>query len=149
MDSQKGTRKQVEARRTLGLMKRMLMGFRTLLDEELRGEQVTTAQLRFLYELRDQPAASGAQLARACYVTPQSAQTMMQRAVKRGWIVRAVNPENGRLLTARLTPRGEKLLAQAEAVLLRLEAEVWSGVSVDRLREMNALIEAGLEKLQH
>ena len=138
----------MEARRSLGLMKRMLFGVRTHLDDELRAEGVTTAQLRFLYELRERPGLSGAQMARACYVTPQSAQTMMKRAVEHGWVVRGTDPENGRLVTATLTARGEKLLAQAETVLMQLEAEVWSGVGVERLREMNAMIETALAKLQ-
>lgn len=148
MDSQKPSRKQMEARRSLGLMKRMLIGVRTHLDEELRGEGVTTAQLRFLYELRARPGSTGAQLARACYVTPQSAQTMMKRAVEHGWVLRGTDPENGRLVTARLTAQGEKLLAHADTLLVQLETEVWSGVGVERLREMNAMIEAALEKLQ-
>ena len=148
MDSQKPSRKQVEARRSLSLMKRMLVGVRTHLDDELRAEGVTTAQLRFLYELRERPGSSGAQLARACYVTPQSAQTMMKRALERGWIVRGTDPENGRLVTSRLTVRGEKLMARVDALLMQLEAEVWSGVSLDSLRQMNATIEAALKKLR-
>lgn len=32
-------------------------------------------------------------------------------------------------------------------MLMRLEAEVWSGVGVERLREMNAVIKVGLEKV--
>ena len=147
MDSQKPSRKQMQARRGLGLMKRMLVGVRARLDEELRGDGVTTAQLRFLYELGQQPGSSGAHLARACYVTPQSLQTMLKRSVERGWVVRGTDPDNGRLVTARLTPRGEKLLAKADAVLMQLEREIWAGIGVERLEEMNAAIEAGLSRL--
>jgi DNA-binding MarR family transcriptional regulator len=130
-------------------MRRVLLGFKARLDEELRERNVTTAQLRFLTEVKEHPGASGAQMARACYVTPQSAQAMMVRAVEHGWVVRGKNAENGRLVTARLTPAGERLLAHADAILTRLEAEVWAGVTVADLRAMNHTLERGLVNLEH
>jgi DNA-binding MarR family transcriptional regulator len=84
MDAEKRTSREIEARRSYKLMRRMVVGMRSRLDEELRSKEVTTAQLRFLYEVRERPGSSGAQMARACFVTPQSAQAMMARAVERG-----------------------------------------------------------------
>ena len=86
-------------------------------------------------------------MARACYVTPQSAQAMMARAVARGWVVRGRDAENERLVTARLTPEGERLLRYADKVMSRIEAEVWSGLRVADLKVMNGLLEQGLKKL--
>jgi DNA-binding MarR family transcriptional regulator len=129
-------------------MRRVLLGFKARLDDELRPRNVTTAQLRFLHEVKERPGSSGAQMARACYVTPQSAQAMMARAVEHGWVVRGKSAENDRVVTARLTPEGELLLAHADGVLARLEAEVWSGVSVADLRTMNETLERGLANLE-
>ena len=128
-------------------MRRVLLGFKARLDEELRSHNVTTAQLRFLTEVKERPGSSGAQMARACYVTPQSAQAMMVRAVQHGWVVRGKNAENDRLVTARLTPAGERLLAYADAALARFEQEVWSGVAVQDLHAMNEVLERGLRNL--
>ncbi len=136
-----------ERRRSASLMKRLQAGFRTRLDEDLRGKNVTTAQIRFLGEVRNRPGATGAQIARACFVTPQSAQAMLVRAVEHGWIVRGKDPENNRLLTARLTPAGDRLLAYADEVFRRIEAEVWAGVPLADLRTLNRLLERGLDKL--
>ncbi len=136
-----------ETRRCLKLIRRMLTGFRLHLDDELRAKKVTTAQLRFLHEVKERPGSSGAQMARACFVTPQSAQTMMVRAVERGWVRRGKNAENGRVVTAELTPAGERLLRYADGVLSRMEAEVWSGVGLPELRTMNAVLERGLRNL--
>jgi DNA-binding MarR family transcriptional regulator len=129
-------------------MRRMLLGFKAHLDDELRPKNITTAQLRLLREVKERPGSSGAQMARACYVTPQSAQAMLARAVEQGWIVRGKNAENGRLVTSRLTPAGERLLAYADAVMAQLEAEVWAGVGVAELRAMNETIERGLINLE-
>ncbi len=141
-------RKAAEVTRTATLMRRLLVGFKAKLDDELRGKSATTAQMRFLREVKERPGSSGAQMARACYVTPQSAQAMMVRAVEHGWVVRGKSAENDRVVTARLTPAGEELLAYADGVLNRLQDEVWAGVSVSELRAMNELLERGLAQLE-
>jgi len=140
-------RRPAEMRRGAMLMRRVLLGFKARLDDELRPRNVTTAQLRFLTEVKERPGASGAQMARACYVTPQSAQAMMVRAVERGWVVRGKDAENDRVVTARLTPAGERLLAYADGVMARLEIEVWDGVALGDLRAMNVVLGRGLENL--
>ena len=47
---------------------------------------------------------SGAQLARSCYVTPQSAQALLKSLEDGGWIRREKDQVNERILIARLTP---------------------------------------------
>ena len=141
-------RKAAETTRTATLMRRLLVGFKAKLDDELREKNATHAQMRFLREVKERPGSSGAQMARACYITPQSAQAMMVRAVQHGWVVRGKSAENDRVVTARLTPEGEELLAFADGVLKRLQDEVWAGISVSELREMNELLERGLAQLE-
>ena len=141
-------RRAAEVRRTATLMRRVLLGFKAKLDDELRVKNATTAQMRFLREVKERPGSSGAQMARACHITPQSAQAMMVRAVERGWVVRGKSAENDRVVTARLTPAGEELLAYADGVLKRLQDEVWAGVSASELRAMNELLERGLAQLE-
>ena len=154
MDSGKRTststpnRKAAQATRSVALMRRVLLGFKARLDDDLRKKNATTAQMRFLREVKERPGSSGAQMARACYVTPQSAQAMMARAVEHGWVVRGKNAENDRVVTARLTPEGERLLAYFDGVMKRLEAEVWDAVSATELRAMNDLLERGLAQLE-
>jgi DNA-binding MarR family transcriptional regulator len=148
MDSGKARKRAAEMRRSGTLMRRVLLGFKARLDDELRSKNVTTAQLRFLTEVKERPGASNAQMARACYVTPQSAQAMLVRAVEHGWVVRGKSAENDRLVTARLTPAGERLLAYADAVLAKLEAEVWAGVGMSELRAMSETLEHGLVNLE-
>lgn len=154
MDSQSlgkvgsGSRRAAETRRANTLMRRMIVGLKGRLDDELREKNVTSAQVRFLREVKERPGSSGAQMARAIYMTPQSAQALMVRAVKAGWVMRGTAAENQRLVTARLTPAGERLLTFADAILERLSAEMWAGLSVAELRKMNEVIERGLENLK-
>lgn len=80
-------------------------------------------------------------MARACYVSPQSAQTMLARAVERGWVVRGKDPENERLVTMRLTDSGRELLEYAEGVVKAMEAELWEGVSPEELGVVRGVLE--------
>ncbi len=148
MDSKTSNKKDIEVRRMGKLMRRMIVGFKARLDEGLKDHAVTMAQLRFLHEVRERPGASGARVARACFVTPQSAQAMLTRGVERGWIVRGKDPENERLVTLRLTPAGRKLLEYAEGVAQGIEAEVWAGISVKELQAVSGILERGLGNLE-
>ena len=143
----KRTPTEQERRRCASLMKRLQVGFRARLDEGLRAKHATTAQIRMLYEVRSRPGATGAQIARACLVTPQSAQAMLVLAVERGWVIRGKDPENSRLVTVRLTPAGERLLQFADQVFRRIEAEIWAGIPLADLRAANQVLERGVENL--
>ena len=146
-DASKRTPTQQERRRSATLMKRLQLSFRIRLDDALRDKHATSAHIRLLYEVRTRPGATGAQIARACLVTPQSAQAMLVLAAERGWIVRGKDPENSRLVTARLTPAGERLLHFADEFFSRVEAEVWAGIPLAELRAVNDLLERALQKL--
>ena len=102
--------RQAETRRAAQLMKRIMIHFRSQMDEQLRPQGVTTAQLHVMKVIRDEPGGSGAQLARACYVTPQSAQALLKNLEDGGWITRTKDRVNDRILIAQLTPSGVKLL---------------------------------------
>jgi DNA-binding MarR family transcriptional regulator len=147
MFTSKLTRRQAEIRGAMQLMKRLLLGLRGRLDEELRPQDVTAAQLKLLEAVRVHPGASGAQLARYSYVTPQTAQAMLHRAVQRGWVQRGKDERNHRLVTASLTPAGELLLAEADKLVKMIEADLWRGMATEDFAALNALLERGLANL--
>ena len=121
------------------LMKRILFHFRASMDEELRPYGVTSAQIKLLWEIRNAPGSSGAQLSRQCEVTPQTAQELIQRTEEGGWIVRGKDRINSRIVTASLTPAGEDLLLTADRLVKGIEAKLWKGIppaSIDSLIEV-------------
>jgi DNA-binding MarR family transcriptional regulator len=149
MDSKSSKNTKADIARRMGkLLRQLMVNFKATLDERLKDHHVTTAQLRLLYEVRERPGGSGAQMARACLVTPQSAQAMLVLAVERGWMMRGKDAENERLVTFRLTATGVKLLEYAEGVAREIEAEVWAGVSVAELKAVSGLLERGLRNLE-
>jgi DNA-binding MarR family transcriptional regulator len=128
-------------------MKRILVHFRGQMDEALRPQGVTTAQVHILKTIREEPGVSGAQLARLCYVTPQSAQSLLTGLERGGWIVRNKGRENDRILAARLTAEGEELLQSAEKMVKAIEGKLWRGVEEDSIEALNGVLEQCLANL--
>jgi DNA-binding MarR family transcriptional regulator len=130
------------------MVKHIFFQFRALMDEELRPFGATTAQIRLLQAIRTAPGSSGAQLARQCAVTPQSAQVLIAKAEESGWIIRSKDTLNERIVTASLTPSGEKLLKVAERAIRSLEAKAWHDVSPEMLKKLVKVFEQCLKNLE-
>ena len=143
-----GKTRQAETRRAAQMMKRIMVHFRSQMDEQLRPQGVTTAQLHVLKVIRDEPGASGAQLARACYVTPQSAQALLKGLENDGWITRTKDRINDRILIAQLTPSGEALLENAEKLARVIEKRLWRGVELEAVEALNGVLAQCLGNLE-
>src|SRR5271167_1470527 len=143
-----GKDRQAETRRAAQMMKRILIHFRSQMDERLRPQGVTTAQLQVLKVIRDEPGGSGAQLARACYVTPQSAQALLKSLEDGGWIIRTKDAVNDRILIAKLTPSGVKLLETGEKLARVIEERLWEGIADSAVEALNKTLARCLENLE-
>ncbi|MEI9979644.1 MAG: MarR family transcriptional regulator [Edaphobacter sp.] len=139
---------QDERRLAAQRMKWILLHFRGQMDERLRPEGVTAAQWVMLRAIEKEPVASGAQLARACHVTPQSAQALLKSLEVGGWIVRTKDTVNERILIARLTLRGEKLLETGEKLVRAIERKLWQGVPEGDVEALNRTLERCLGNLE-
>jgi len=136
------------ARRCTQSLRELLMGYRSLLEDALRGEGLTLPQLRLLNAIREQGNVSGASIARSCQVTPQTLQAMLTRAEREGWITRDISEVNHRVLTASLTRKGEAALATGLATAAEIEEKIWSGVSAHTLDQLNLTLEHGIANLR-
>ncbi len=143
-----GKDRQAETRRAAQMMKRIMIHFRSQMDEKLRPQGVTTAQLQVLKVIRDEQGGSGAQLARACHVTPQSAQALLKSLEDGGWIVRTKDPVNDRILIAQLTPSGVELLETAERLARVIEKRLWQGVPDSGVAALNKTLMRCLANLE-
>ena len=137
------------ARTLSNTMKRLVVGFRTLLEKGLQAEGLTLAQLRMLHALHEQPNGSAADLARTCSITPQSMQAVVKRAEAAKWIRRAASPENRRVLLASLTPLGEQVLARGMAIVDRMQVELWRDARLSELEAVNEMLALGLQRIEN
>lgn len=136
-----------EPRHTIQLMKRIMIHMRGQMDELLRPQGVTTAQLQMLRAIQMSPDSSGAQLARECYVTPQSAQVLIKQLESRGFIVRGKDAVNDRIVTARVSAAGERLMASAETSAEGFLQKLWKDISKSDVERLNSLLEQCLKNI--
>jgi DNA-binding MarR family transcriptional regulator len=122
------------------LIKRVLHLFRDGLDEKLRPWGVTAAQLHVLAKLEYEPGISGARLARACMVTPQTTQVLLRGIEKNGWIRRTKHPENERILLANLTPSGKRILAKSRTAVGLVYEQMLDGLATRDVRVLESLL---------
>src|SRR5271155_52329 len=122
------------------LIKRLLQLFRESLDEKLRPCGVTAAQLHVLAKLEHEPRISGARLARACMVTPQTTQVLLRGIEKNGWIVRTRHPENDRILLATLTPLGKRILARSRTAIGHIYKQMLRDLEAQDVRALETLL---------
>ena len=122
------------------LLKRMLQSFRERSDEELRPYGATAAQLPILFTLEREPGISGAKLARLCTITPQSTQVLLHTIEANGWIVRQKHPDNERMLLARLTPAGKRVVTKSHAIVRDIYAAMLEGLSPLEVSQLEGLL---------
>jgi DNA-binding MarR family transcriptional regulator len=122
------------------LVKRLLQLFREGLDEKLRPWGVTAAQLHVLAKLEHEPGISGARLARACMVTPQTTQVLLRGIEENGWIRRTKHPENERILLAHLTPSGKRILARSRTAVGQVYDQMLDGLATRDVRVLEGLL---------
>lgn len=129
-------------------MKRLMTNMRLLLEAELESDGTTLAQLRMLNALNEEADISSAELARTCYITPQSMQTLVARAEREGWVKRSPSPKNRRILTTVLTPKGKKVYDRAIDRWAVLSREMWAETKLAEMQELNAVLSAAVDRLQ-
>lgn len=129
-----------QSRQAIRSMKHILLQFRVRMDDQLRPLGVTTAQVQVLFAVRNAPGSSGAQLARSCYITPQTTQMLLKHLEEAGFIVRGKDSVNNRIVTARVTSAGERLAQAVEKTSGVLQSEIWQGVSDRELTQLNDLL---------
>ena len=107
-------------------------------SEALRPFELTVPQYAALMALSFTPGASGAQLARACVVTPQTMATVLSNLESKGLIERTPSTVHHKVMVTKLTRTGRALVkkadVQAKAVEDRL-AEAFEPRERELLRE--------------
>jgi len=131
----------------MALIKSVLQGYRSRLDEELQPHGITTAQLRLLWMIEENPGASGAKVARLCSVTPQTGQAAMAGMEAHGWIRRRASEASERVLVAEVTPKGKRVLAKGRTIAEGLDRRLWKGIGTRELGQVDAVLKAAVAKL--
>ena len=123
------------------LLKTAQQSLRAAMDAALRDAGITTPQFAVLTFLEESPGLSSAQLARRAFVTPQTMNRIVSNLEAAGLIERGPHPELGRVLEARLSRRGQKLLADCRRRVAEVEERMVSDLSSTERQQFASLLE--------
>ena len=131
------------------VLKRLQQALRAAMDEALRQRGLTTPQYAALSALEQVPGLSNAELARRCFVTPQTMNEIVANLEAAGLVTRRRAAADGRVVQTYLAPQGQHLLADGHQAVEAIETRMGSGLSVaerhtlvDGLRRCIAALEA-------
>jgi DNA-binding MarR family transcriptional regulator len=121
---------------------------RRSISSVLRERGLSVNQYTTLSVLARRSGLSNAQLARRALVSPQSMNEVLLTLEERELVQRRAHPDHGRILQARLTPRGRALLARCDAEVQDVEAQMVSGLSADDRRALRKTLLCSIRSLQ-
>lgn len=117
------------------------------LSERLAPLGLTWPQYTTLSVLEARPGLSNAQLARRAMISPQAMSEVTVTLERMRLLERKASPTNNRILRARLTPKGRRLLAKCEEQVDDLERQMLSGISKDENDQLIAGIRSCVRHL--
>lgn len=130
------------------VLKKAAAALRSAMDGALRPLELTVPQYACLQVLAEQPGLSGAELARAVFVSRQSMNLVLRGLEQRGLLARASSPQRGKSLPVALTQRGAEQLAAANRALVVVEATLSSALDAEDEQRLCAGLGACAAALQ-
>ncbi|OLT12056.1 hypothetical protein BJF78_25170 [Pseudonocardia sp. CNS-139] len=108
-------------------------------SQALRTVGLTVPQYTALMVLADHPGLSGAQLARRCFVTPQTMAALLANLEAKALVTRRPSAVHAQVMQTALTRQGRALLRKADRLAVAIEtnlAEAFPEPERTRLMEM-------------
>lgn len=109
---------------------------------------LTLAQFTALSVLDARGKLSNAQLAQRSFITPQSANEVVNLMAAKQWIAREPDPNHGRIVLLTLTEEGRKVLAQCEIVAREIDQKMREGVGRDEAAAVQRHLEMFVRNLR-
>lgn len=130
------------------LLKEASSALRQAMEEVLRPLGMTITHYSCLELLAQRPGLSNSELARGAFVTRQSMSVLLQALERDGVVVRPAQAAVGKALPTRLTPRGERILAEASAAVRSVETRMLSGFDQKELDEARRALRSMITSLR-
>ncbi|NEB40513.1 MarR family transcriptional regulator [Streptomyces sp. SID14515] len=111
------------------LLKEASSALRAAMEEVLRPLGMTVTHYSCLELLAQRPGMSNSELARGAFVTRQSMNVLLQALERDGYVTRPAEAAVGKVLPARLTPRGRQSLEKATAAVRSVEIRMLAGMT--------------------
>ncbi|WP_233852507.1 MarR family transcriptional regulator [Paraburkholderia sp. HD33-4] len=129
----------------IGSLDRIL---RRRMSEALAPLGLTLAQFTALSVLEANGQASNAQLAERSFITPQSANEVMNAMANRNWISREPDPTHGRIVLLKLTDEGRAVLRECEQAVKTIEKQMLDDIGIDTATSVQTHLETFVRNLR-
>lgn len=129
-------------------LKRAQQALRSAMDAALRERGITTPQYAALTALEADEPLSGAEMARRCFVTPQTMNGIVVGLEQAALVERTPHPDHGRVIETHLTEAGRVLLRDAHQAVLVIEERMLAGMSAAERRRLAVLLRCCTKNLE-
>jgi DNA-binding MarR family transcriptional regulator len=126
--------------RTGYLLSQIRSALRGHIDAALADKGLTTPQYVALTTLEEDPLLSNADMARLCFVTPQTMLRVIVNLEEAGLVGRNPHPTHGRVRQIGLTARGRKVVADCHQRVLALEERMVAPLTRAERRQLFTLL---------
>ncbi len=117
------------------VIKRVQQVLRSRMDEKLDDVGVTTPQYAALSILEEAQGLSNAELARRCFVTPQTMHKIIVGLEAKALVERKSDPSHGRKINTHITSNGKKLLTKAHKIVEHIEHEITGKLTQEEIEQ--------------
>jgi DNA-binding MarR family transcriptional regulator len=129
------------------LVKQLQHALRARMDNELSALGLSTGQYAILTAVEEAPGSSGAELARRCFITPQSVNGLLAGLQHSGLIERSASATHGRIVETTLSAQGRQQLRAAHKIVAGIENEMLRLLDEDQRREFTAFLKHCIDGL--
>jgi DNA-binding MarR family transcriptional regulator len=129
-------------------LKRAQHALRQTIDDSLRPLGLTTPQYAALAVVEEAPGGSGAELARRCFVTPQTMNEIVRGLLDRSLLVRGGSPRGARDIPLSLSPKGRALLNGAHQVVDEVEERMLESLTQSARHSLLSVLRRCAEALE-
>jgi|SRR5262245_36055652 DNA-binding MarR family transcriptional regulator len=127
------------------LVKQLQHALRSRMDDELGAADLSTAQYAILSAIEEAPGSSGADLARRCFITPQSVNGVLAGLERAKLIERTASATHGRIIEIALSASGRSRLRAAHRIVAGIEARMLAGLDGPQRKELARLLRQCIE----
>src|SRR5262245_61232862 len=130
------------------LVKQLQHALRAQMDDGLAEIGLSTGQYALLSAIAEAPRSSGAELARRCFITPQSVNGLIAGLKRAGLIERSASATHGRIIEITLSMSGQERLKAAHRIVFAIEGRMLAHLSPSKRRELAGLLRQCIEGIE-
>jgi len=129
------------------LLRQASVALRTAMDRALADQGLTSPQFAVLTMIVAYPGASGADLARLTFLTPQTINVIVRNLERDGMVEKSAHATHGRILRLHATARGQALLRHCRKRVAEVEAALAALLAKDEERAVRRWLSAAAGRL--